>query len=73
MNKFMGSLVTGLGIIGSAFIKKTPDGKYEVAVAPFMLAAVIGSSVACAAQKDEPFRVCLKNTLTAVKEVVYAN
>lgn len=73
MNKFMASLMTGLGVIGSTFIKKTTDGKYEVAIAPFMLAAVIGSGVTCAAQKDEPFRVCLKNTLATVKEVVYAD
>lgn len=73
MNKLIANMMTGLGTIGSAVIKKTTDGKYEVAIAPIMLAAVIGSGVVCAAQTDEPFRVCLKSTLAAIKEAVYAN
>lgn len=73
MNKLIGNLITGLGIVGSSFIKKTTDGKYEVAIAPLMLAAVIGSGATCAVQDDEPFGVCLKTTLAALKEIVYAN
>lgn len=73
MNKLIANLMTGLGAIGSAFIKKTTDGGYEVAIAPITLAMVIGSGAACAAQTDEPFRVCLKDTLATVKEVFYAN
>lgn len=73
MRKFINGLVTGLGVLGSTFIKKTSDGKYEVAVAPLMLAAVMGSGVTCAVQNDEPFGVCLKSTLAAVKEVINAN
>lgn len=73
MNKLFRKLILGLGIIGSTFIKKTTDGKYEVAIAPFILVAVVGSGATCAAQRDEPFTVCLRNTLATVKEVIYAN
>lgn len=73
MNKFVGKLITALGVVGSSFVKKTTDGKYEVAIAPLMLAAVVWSGAACAVQNDEPFGVCLKTTLAALKEVVYAN
>lgn len=73
MNKLLRKMFVGLGVIGSTFIKKTTDGKYEVAIAPLILAAVIGSGITCAAQRDEPFAVCLKNTLATMKEVVHAN
>lgn len=73
MNRFIKSVITGLGVFGSAFIKKTADGKYELAIAPFALIAVVGSGVACAAQSDETFSVCLKSTLATVKEVIYAD
>lgn len=66
-------VLVGLGSVGSIFIKKTIDGKYEVAIAPIALAVAIGSGVTCAVQKDEPFRVCVKNTMAMFREVVYAN
>lgn len=72
MSKLVSSLITGLGAVGSSFIKKNTDGKYEVAVMPLMLVMVVGSGAACAVQDDEPFGVCLKTTLTALKEIIYA-
>lgn len=73
MNKIARSLFVSLGSIGSLFVKKTVDGKYEVAVAPIIVAFAIGSSVTCAVQKDEPFRTCVKNTMGMFQEVIYAN
>lgn len=72
-NKVMRSLFVGLGTVGSIFIKKTVDGKYEIAVAPIVVAVAIGSSVTCAVQKDEPFRTCVKNTMVMFQEVIYAD
>lgn len=73
MNKVARSLFVSLGTIGSLFVKKTVDGKYEIAIAPIVVAFAIGSSVTCAVQKDEPFRTCVKNTMTMFQEVVNAN
>lgn len=73
MKKMFNLLVTGLGVIGSAFIKKTAAGKYEVALAPLMLAAAVGSGATCAVQDNEPFSVCFKDTLTTIKGLLYAN
>lgn len=73
MNKMVRSLFVGLGTVGSFFIKKTIDGKYEVAVAPIIVAVAISSGVTCAVQKDEPFRTCVKNTVTMFQEVINAN
>lgn len=66
-------MLAGLGAVGSTFIKKTVDGKYEIAIAPITLAVAIGSGVTCAVQKSEPFRVCVKNTMAMFREVVNAN
>lgn len=73
VNKVVRSLFAGLGTVGSLFIKKTVDGKYEIAVAPMVVAVAIGSSVTCAVQKDEPFSTCVKNIMTMFQEVVYAD
>lgn len=73
MSKLMRSLLTGFGVVGSLFIKKTVDGKFEVALAPIIVAAAIGSSVTCAVQKDEPFRTCVRDTMAMFQEVVHAN
>lgn len=73
VNKLVRSLFTGLGAVGSLFVKKTVDGKFEIAVAPMIIAVAIGSSVTCAVQKDEPFRTCVKNTMTLFQEVIYAD
>lgn len=73
VNKIIRSLFVGLGTVGSFFIKKTVDGKYEIAVAPIVVAVAIGSSVTCAVQRDESFRTCVKNTMTMLQEVIYAD
>lgn len=73
MGKLVRSLFVGLGTVGSLFIKKTVDGKYEIAVAPIAVAVAIGSSVTCAVQKDEPFRTCVKDTVTMFQEMVDAD
>lgn len=65
-------LLASLGSVGSVFVKKTVDGKYEIAIAPIALAIAIGSGVTCAVQKSEPFRVCVKDTMTMFQEVVNA-
>lgn len=66
-------VLVGLGTVGSLFVKKTSEGKYEVAIAPIVLAAAIGSGITCAVQKDEPFRQCVKTTMAMFQEVVHAN
>lgn len=62
-----------LGTVGSLFVKKTIDGKYEVAVAPVMVAVALGSAATCAVQKDEPFRQCVRTTISMFKEVANAD
>lgn len=72
-SKAMRSLLVCLGTVGSLFIKKTGDGRYEIAAAPIMVALAIGSGVTCAVQEGESFRVCVKNTLAMFQEVANAN
>lgn len=62
-----------LGVLGSLFVKKTVDGKYEVAVAPVMVAVALGSAATCAVQDDEPFRQCVRSTISMFKEVANAD
>lgn len=71
--KFVNLLVQTAGAAGSLFIKRTADGKYEIAIAPVMVAVVLGSTVTCAVQKDEPFRQCVESTITMFKEITHAN
>lgn len=73
MNKVLRSLLVSLGTVGSLFIKKTGDGKYEIAVAPIVVTFAIGSSVTCAIQEDESFRICVRNTMTMFQEIINAN
>lgn len=71
--KLTGLLTQVVGTVGSLFVKRTTDGKYEVALAPIMVAAALGSTVVCALQNDEPFRQCVKSTVAMLKEITYAN
>lgn len=71
--KVFGLSAQAAGTVGSLFIKRTTDGKYEVALAPIMVAVALGSTVTCAVQEDEPFRQCVKSNVTMLKEIVYAN
>lgn len=71
--KFVNLLAQTAGTVGSLFIKRTADGKYEIAIAPMMVAVVLGSTATCAVQKDEPFRQCVKSTIAMFKEITYAN
>lgn len=71
--KLIGLLTQVVGTVGSLFVKRTTDGKYEVAFAPIMVVAALGSTVTCAVQKDEPFRQCVKSTVMMLKEITYAN
>lgn len=66
-------LLSSVGTAGSLFVKKTVDGKYEVALAPIVITTAIGSIVTCAVQKDEPFRQCVRNTMIMLEEVIHAN
>lgn len=71
--KLVNLLAQVAGTVGSLFIKRTTDGKYEVALAPMMVAVALGSTVTCAVQKDEPFRQCVKSTITMLKEITNAD
>lgn len=72
MSKLISSLIIGLGVVGSLFVKKNTNGECEVATVPLTLMVVVGSGAICAVRDDEPFGVCLKTTLTALKEIIYA-
>lgn len=71
--KTVGIALSAVGAVGSTFIRRDSDGKYSVAIAPFVLAGVIGAGATCAAQDTEPFGQCFKDSLTTLKEYVYAN
>lgn len=65
-------LLAGIGGLGSLFVRKNDKGSYDIAVGPLVAVALLGSSVTCAIQKDEPFVQCLRSTTSLVKEVVNA-
>lgn len=71
--KAINTVIRTFGIVGSLFVRKTIEGKYEVAVAPAVVAMTLGSAFTCAVQHDEPFRQCVKSTLTMFQEAAHAN
>lgn len=64
--RLLASLVCLTGSVGSLFVKKDPDGKYSIAVAPLSLLFFIGTGATCAVQKSEPFSVCFKETVSII-------
>lgn len=65
--------ISTLAAVGSLFVKKGSDGKYNIAVAPLTLLVLIGTGVTCSVQKSEPFSVCVKSTTQSFKELIYAD
>lgn len=66
-------LFKAISTVGSLFIKRGPDGKINVAVAPLSLLIALATAVTCTVQKSEPFSVCVQSTINSLKELVYAN
>lgn len=66
-------LTTVVGVVGSLFLKRGPDGKVNIALAPLSVVLMLTTSVTCSAQKSEPFSVCVRATVQSLKELVYAN
>lgn len=64
--RLLAGLVCLTSSVGSLFVKKDPDGKYSVAVAPLSLLFFIGTGATCAVQKSEPFSVCFKETVSFI-------
>lgn len=56
--------------IGSVALRRDANGKIQVGVVPILALVLFGSTVACSVQNDEPFRQCLKATLSDLKEIV---
>lgn len=65
-------LVRGMGAVGSLFVRRNRDGRYEIAVAPIPALLLATSLVACTFQKTEPFRQCVRSNLAVIQEVVNA-
>lgn len=49
-----------LQTVGSVFVKKDPNGKAEVAMAPWAVLYAAGTLLGCYNQIGEPFSVCVK-------------
>lgn len=72
INKFFGSCIRGIGAIGSLFVRRTADGRYEIAVAPLPVLFLATSLVTCTLQRTEPFHQCIRSNLAVFQEVINA-
>lgn len=66
-------LVTTVGLVGSLFIKRDADGRVSFALAPLSIALVLTTSITCSVQKTEPFSVCVRDTVTTLRDLIHAN
>lgn len=72
VNNILGRFVRGVGAIGSLFVRRNTEGRYEIAVAPLPTLLLATSLVTCTFQKAEPFRQCVRSNLAVIQEVVNA-
>lgn len=66
-------LVTTVGLVGSLFIKRDTDGRVSLALAPLSIVLMLTTSITCSVQKTEAFSVCVRGTVTTLRDLIHAN
>lgn len=61
-------LLSGLQTLGSLFVNKSKDGKTNLNALPIAAVLLIGNTVGCMVQEDEPFSTCVVTTTEAITE-----
>lgn len=72
VNKVLGQCVRALGTVGSLFVRRNAEGRYEIAVTPLPTILLTTSVFACTVQDAEPFRQCVQSNLAIIQEFANA-
>jgi hypothetical protein len=61
-------MLSCLQTLGSLFVNKSKDGKTNLNALPIAAVLLLGNTVGCMAQDDEPFSTCVVKTTEAISE-----